>query len=123
MRERSHPFGFLCCKEPAGETDACRFTGIDFHQLLRVLVNKDMLFPQSLFDPCEAFCITIADPMQMDAVCESAERNAVFFFLDFSDKSVYIIAGSEIQFTGKLSVQCMFDGDINDCGATIDDGV
>ena len=61
--------------------------------------------------------------MQMDAVCESAERNAVFFFLDFSDKSVYIIAGSEIQFTGKLSVQCMFDGDINDCGATIDDGV
>lgn len=45
MREKSHPFGFLCCKEPAGETDACRFTGIDFHQLLRVLVNKDMLFP------------------------------------------------------------------------------
>ena len=98
-------------------------TGIDFHQLLRVLVNKDMLFPQSLFDSCEAFCITIADPMQMDAVCESTERNAVFFFLDFSDKSVYIIAGSEIQFTGKLSVQCMFDGDVNDCGATIDDGV
>lgn len=61
MRERSHPFGFLCCKEPAGETDACRFDGIDFHQLLRVLVNKDMLFPQSLFDPCEAFGITIAD--------------------------------------------------------------
>ena len=82
-----------------------------------------MLIPQSLFDPCEAFGITITDPVQMDAVCESAERNAVFLFLDFPDKSVYIIAGSEIQFTGKLSVQCMFDGDVNDCGAAIYDGV
>lgn len=25
MRERSHPFGFLCCKEPAGQLDFCEF--------------------------------------------------------------------------------------------------